>query len=102
MKKGMLLIMAGAAILMFTAGQACAFSVADDMGEGLSLNVEQDNTKYKYDSSNVNAPKSMTEFDFFPEATAERHFKGDSQILSMHHAMNEGLCMDALPELASN
>lgn len=96
-------MMAGAALLIFTAGQACAFSVADDMGEGLSLHVEQDNTKYKYDSLNANAPNSMTEFDFFPETVVEhRHFKGDSESLSLHHAMNEGICMDSLPEVASN
>ena len=103
MKKEMLLIMAGAALLIFTAGQACAFSVADDMGEGLSLHVEQDSTKYKYDSLNANTPNSMTEFDFFSETTVEhRHFKGDCEILSLHHAMNEGICMDTLPEVASN
>ena len=102
MKKGMSLIMAGAALLIFTAGQAYAFSVAEDMGEGLSLHVEQDNTTYKYDSLSASAPDSMTEYNFFPEQNVEyRHFKGDLEILTLQEAMGEGLWVNFLPATAA-
>lgn len=97
MRKQTLLMMAGLAILTFTATQASAFDIDGDMGEGLSLSVEQSTATYKYDSRNSAVKESMTEFDFFPEEKATHpHFAGDPSCPEMHDLMGEGICMDSL------
>ncbi len=99
MKKRTLLIMAGLAVFTFAGTQASAFNVEEDMAEGLSLSVNQDNTEYKYDSLHTDVKESMTEFDFFPaQKEANRDFAGDSSCPSMHELMNEGICLDSLKQ----
>ena len=97
MKKRTLLMMAGLAVFTFAGTQASAFDIEEDMAEGLSLSVNQDKTKYKYDSLHADVKESMTEFDFFPVQTETREdFAGDSSCPPMHELMNEGICLDSL------
>ncbi len=99
MKKRTLLMMAGLAVFTFAGTQASAFDIEEDMAEGLSLSVNQDNTDYKYDSLHADAKESMTEFDFFPaQAKSNEDFAGDPSCPSMHELMNEGICLDSLKQ----
>ena len=97
--------MVGFAAFTLVSSQAFAF-FEEDMMEGMSLSTEVNQTSaksYKYDSANVNAKESMTEFVFFPESnTVEKHYVGDPTCPSGHHIMSEGICLNHFAkELAS-
>ncbi len=97
MNSKILLLLAGLAVFTFASSQAFAFS-EEDMMEGMSLSVEVNQTStrsYKYDSVNVNAEESMTEFVFFPASNlVEKHYVGDPTCPSGHHIMSEGICLN--------
>lgn len=98
MKKEVLALMAGAAVLIFAGSQAPvqAMDFEDDMAEGITLSVKTENkVAYKYDSSIPTPEEFMTESHVLDVSDQNNvHFNGDSGTLSMQNMMAEGICLE--------
>ena len=89
------LLLAGVAIVAVTSSSALALDIEEDMAEGISLSVQENETSYKYDSKEAYIKESMTEFVFFPEKDQEvTKYPGDPSCPTGEHMMSEDECLD--------